>query len=149
MKYIILIIALSLTGCASLDYAGSSAYQIRQVIDANGKTGFDITVKNGKEIALVKAHLEKKGEDFSVDLEEQGVAAFAGQQISADAMKIGMEQAAKAAVAAAIAYGSAGVVPIIGDALNGSGLGAAVVGAGGALAVQKALAKPDPAPVAP
>ncbi len=55
---------------------GVQQLQIRQVIDANGKTGFDITVKNGKEVALVKAHLEKKGEDFTIDLEEAGRSGF-------------------------------------------------------------------------
>lgn len=146
MKYLILIAVALLTGCASLDMAGSSAYTLKQSSDEYGRPEFALVVKSGKEVAQVKARLEKDGDKIIVDLEETGVAAFRGQEISADAMKIGMEQAAKAAVAAALAYGSAGAIPVIGDALNSGGLGAAVVGAGGALAVQKALAKPDPAP---
>lgn len=147
MKYLILIAVALLTGCASLDMAGSSAYTLRQSVGDHGQPEFELLVKSGKEVAQVKARLEKDGDKIIVDLEETGVAAFAGQQISAGALKISMEEIAKAAVAAAIAYGSAGVVPVIGDALNGGGLGAAVVGAGGALAVQKALApKPDAAP---
>jgi major membrane immunogen (membrane-anchored lipoprotein) len=151
MKYLILIAVVLMTGCTSLQYAGSSAYSIRQVIDENGKTGFDITVKNGKEIALVKAHLEKKGEDFTVDLEEQGVAAFAGQQISADALKITAEQAAKAAVSAALAAVMPASLSTVGDIISGGGVGAGLLGAGvgaaGVIGAQKALApKPAEAP---
>lgn len=143
MKYMLIVIALALTGCQSLGMAGSSAYQIRQITDANGKTGFDINVKNGKEVASVKAHLEKRGDDITVDLEETGVAAFAGQQISADALKITIEQAAKVAAAAAVAAAMPAALPLVGSALAGGGLPSALVGAGGALAVERALAKPS------
>jgi hypothetical protein len=146
MKYLLIVIALGLSGCASLQNAGNANYQLRQITDANGKTGFDITVKNGKEIASVKVHLQKDGEKITVDLEEMGVAAFAGQQISADALKITIKQAAEVAVAAAMAMAAPGVLPLAGAALAGGGLPAAVVGAGGALAVEHALAKPS-APV--
>jgi hypothetical protein len=147
MKYIIIVIALALTGCQSLGMAGSSSYQIRQITDENGKTGFDINVKNGKEVANVKAHLEKKGEDIIVDLEETGVAAFAGQKISADALKLTIEQAAKVAAAAAVAAAMPAALPLVGSALAGGGLPAALIGGGGALAVEHAI-KPS-APVAP
>jgi hypothetical protein len=146
MKYIILIIALGLGGCASLQNAGNSSYELRQVTDANGNAGFDISVKNGKEIASVEVHLEKDGEKVIIDLKETGVAAFAGQQISADALKITIKQAAEVAVAAAMAMAAPGVLPLAGAALAGGGLPAAVVGAGGALAMEHALAKPS-APV--
>ena len=147
MKYIVLVAIIALTGCQSLQYAGSSSYQIRQITDANGKAGFDISVKNGKEVASVKAHLVKDGERIEIDLEETGVAAFAGQQIAAGAIKIAAEQAAKAAVAAALGMATGGALPAVASALEGGGLPAAVVGAGGALVVRKALSKPDPAPV--
>jgi hypothetical protein len=147
MKYFILIIALALTGCQSLQYAGSSAYSIRQITDSNGKTGFDINVRNGKEVASVTAHLEKDGEKIVIDLQETGVAAFAGQKISADALKLTIEQAAKVAAAAAVAAAMPAALPLVGGALAGGGLPAALVGGGGALAVEHALNKP--APVAP
>ncbi len=52
-------------------------------------------------------------------------------------MKIGMEQAAKAAVAAAIAYGTAGAVPVIGDIMQGGGLGAGLIGAGAGVSAHR------------
>jgi len=147
MKYILIVIALALTGCASLQNAGNANYQLRQITDSNGKTGFDIIVKNGKEIASVKVHLEKDGEQITVDLEETGVAAFAGQQIASDAMKIASEQAAKAAVAAALGVASGGALPVIGEIMQGGGLGAGLIGAGagaaGVLGAKKIFA-PDP-----
>jgi hypothetical protein len=136
------------SGCASLYWAGNSSYQLRQVTDANGKAGFDISVKNGKEIASVEVHLEKDGEKVVIDLKETGVAAFAGQQISADALKITIKQAAEVAVAAAMAMAAPGVLPLAGAALAGGGLPAAAVGAGGALVVEHALSKPA-TPAAP
>jgi len=146
MKYIILIIALALTGCASLQNAGNANYQLRQITDSNGKTGFDISVRNGKEIASVKVHLEKDGEKITVDLEETGVAAFAGQKISADALKLTIEQAAKVAAAAAVAAAMPAALPLVGSALAGGGLPAALIGGGGALAVEHALEPAVPAP---
>jgi len=147
MKYIIIVIALALTGCQSLTMAGSSAYSIRQITDANGKTGFDINVRNGKEVATVTAHLEKDGEKIIIDLSETGVTAFAGQKISADALKLTIEQAAKVAAAAAVAAAMPAALPLVGSALAGGGLPAALIGGGGALAVEHALSEPAvPAP---
>lgn len=37
-------------------------------------------VKNGKEYAALKAHVQKSGDDYSVDLDEQAVSAFPGQE---------------------------------------------------------------------
>lgn len=148
MRYLLVLAVIALTGCQSLTMAGSSAYTLRQTTDKNGHHGFELLVKSGKEIAQVKAHLEKEGDKIIVDLEETGVAAFAGQKISADALKIASEQAAKAAVTAALASAGAGVIPLVGQALSGGGLPAAAVGAGGALVVERAIAKPA-TPVAP
>jgi hypothetical protein len=149
MRYLLIFSVITFfSGCSSLQYGGYSAYSIRQITDENGKTGFDINVKNGKEVANVKAHLEKKGDDITVDLEETGVAAFAGQKISADALKLTIEQAAKVAAAAAVAAAMPAALPLVGSALAGGGLPAALIGGGGALAVEHALAKPA-APVAP
>lgn len=151
MKYILLVTIIALTGCQSLQYAGSSHYRIRQVVDFNGKTGFDIDVKNGKEIASVKAHLVKDGEKIEIDLEETGVAAFAGQQIAADALKLTIEQAAKVAAAAAVAAAMPAALPLVGGALAGGGLPAVLIGGGGALAVEHAIKPSTPAasPVVP
>lgn len=149
MRCILMVVVLALTGCSSLQYAGNSSYQLRQVMDANGRTGFDISVKNGKEIASVEVHLEKDGEKVIIDLRETGVAAFAGQKISADALKLTIEQAAKVAAAAAVAAAMPAALPLVGSALAGGGLPAALVGGGGALAVEHALAKPSAPVVVP
>jgi hypothetical protein len=149
MKYVLLIAIGLLAGCQSLTMAGSSAYTLRQTTDKNGHPGFELLVKSGKEIAQVKARLEKDGDKIVVDLEETGVAAFAGQKIAADALKGTVEQAVKAAVATALGIASGGVMPVIGAALSGGGLPAAAVGAGGALAVEHAISKPAPAVPAP
>lgn len=154
MKYLILVsIALSLTGCASLQNAGNADYSLRQITDENGKAGFDIRVRNGKEIASVKVHLEKKGEDFTIDLEEQGVAAFDGQKTAMQASKIALEQTEKAAAAVALSVAAPAALPVIGSMLTSGGVGAGLLGAGvgaaGTVAAQKALSKPDPAPAVP
>lgn len=150
MKYIILIAAvIFLTGCQSLTMAGSSAYTLTQTTDKNGNPNFELSVKSGKEIAQVEAHLTKDGDKITVDLKETGVAAFQGQAISSGAVKTAAELAAKAAVAAVMAGAAPGIISLAGSALSDGGLPAAAVGAGGALAVQRVLAKPDPETAAP
>src|SRR5574340_542836 len=108
MKYIALIAIVLLTGCTSLQYAGASKYQMRQFTDENGKPGFEMLIWNGKQVRNVVATLKKSGDDIEVSLNEMDVEAFAGQQISADALKITAEQTAKAAVAAALGVASGG-----------------------------------------
>jgi hypothetical protein len=142
MKYVLLIAIGLLAGCQSLTMAGSSAYTLRQTTDDAGRPGFELLVKSGKEIAQVKARLEKDGDKIIVDLEETGVAAFEGQRISADALKIASEQAAKAAVTAALAGAGAGIIPLVGNAISSGGLPAAAAGAGGALLLDRTLSKP-------
>lgn len=149
MRYLILMAAVALTGCSSLQYAGNADYSLRQITDENGKAGFDIRVRNGKEIAAVKVHLEKDGEKITVDLEETGVAAFRGQEISMQASKIALEQTEKAAAAAALAVAMPAAIPAVGDIISGGGLGAALIGGAGALAVERAVAPKPAAPVAP
>lgn len=150
MKYLLLITVGALAGCQSLTMAGSSAYSIRQVTDQNGNPHFELSVKSGKEVAQVEARLTKDGDKITVDLKETGVAAFAGQQISADALRLTVEQTAKVAAAAAIAAAIPAAMPAVEAALSGGGLPAAIVGAGGSVAVERALAKPaaatEPAP---
>jgi hypothetical protein len=148
MKYFLVIAVALLTGCQSLTMAGSSAYTLRQTTDEAGRPGFELLVKSGKEIAQVKARLEKDGDKIVVDLEETGVAAFAGQKISADALKLTVEQTAKIAAAAAVAAAVPAAMPVVEAALTGGGLPAAVVGAGGALVLDRALSTPT-APAGP
>lgn len=87
-------LAVLLAGCSSLDRAGSAEYSIKPfVIDKeSGKLACcEITVKNGKEIAGIKAEIRKTGDDFVLILEEQGVKAFEGQAISASAARAGAD----------------------------------------------------------
>lgn len=49
--------------------------------------------------SALKAHVKKTGGDYEVTLEETGVAAFKGQQVSADALKGIVDAAVNAALA--------------------------------------------------
>jgi hypothetical protein len=140
MKFIIGILALSLTGCASLQYAGSADYELRPFQGADGKNVCcSVVIHNGKEIASLTAHVTKLGENYSVDLNEVGVAAFAGQKISAEALQAAVDGAVKAAIATALAP----LLPAAGAALAAPGIGAAALGAGAVIGAQKlAPAKP-------
>jgi len=106
MKLLALILAalFSLTGCSSLQYAGNASYSVKPFRDDAGATVCcAVEVHNGKEIANLEATITKSGEDYTVHLKEQGVAAFEGQRIASDAIKSAVAEATKAAVAAIIA----------------------------------------------
>ena len=141
MKRLLLIGAvLSLASCASLQYAGSADYSVKPFKDADGKVMCcAVDIHNGKEIANLEAHITKTGDDYTVDLKEQGVAAFAGQQISANAVGV----ATKAAVDTAIIAGGVLIAPVaaplIGGIATSGGLGAAAVGVAGGIGATKVL----------
>jgi hypothetical protein len=126
--------------------AGSSAYTLRQTTDAADRSSFELLVKSGKEIAQVRARLEKDGEKIIVDLEEIEVAAFAGQKTSADALKLTVEQTAKIAAAAAVTDAVLAAMPVVEAALTGGGLSAAVVGTDGALVFEQQTVSKSTAP---
>jgi hypothetical protein len=153
MKYLALIAIVLLTGCTSLRMAGSSSYSLEQFTDKNGRPGFRLEVLSGKEASEVEARFVKDGEKFDAYIKETGVLAFRGQEISMQATKIAVEQAEKAAAAAALAVAMPAAIPAIGGIVSGGGIGAGLLGAGvgaaGVIGAQKALAKSDPAPVAP
>lgn len=150
MKTVICCIAaLAMSGCASLEYAGTASYTVSPVV-IDGKTYCcAVDVKNGKEIARLDATISKQGENYQVQLHEDGVAAFAGQQIASGAAKQAAADAGKAAAVAAIAPFAPALVPAAGAALASPGLGAAAVGAGATLGVQKLLSNPAPAGAQP
>jgi hypothetical protein len=75
-----------LTGCASLQYAGSADYSIEPVKIGDETVCCKVRVRNGKQIDSVRVHAEKRGDDYTFDLEETGVKAFAGQGIAAGAV---------------------------------------------------------------
>ena len=129
-----------LTGCASLQNAGTAEYSVKPfVIDAKAGTVAccEVMVRNGKEIASVKAHVQKQGDSYTVDLEEQGVQAFQGQTIAAGVTQAAIDAAAKAAVAAALAPVLPALLPAAGAALQSGGLSAAAVGAGAVIVKDK------------
>lgn len=150
MKYLILLALVLLTGCQSLQYAGSSKYQMRQFTDDNGKPAFDLYIWNGKEVKNVTATLKKTGDDIEVTLVEADVSAFSGQQIAANAAKITAESAVKAAVAAGLGMATGGALPVVAGIMQGGGLGAGILGAGvGAAGALKAhdLLTPKTSPI--
>ena len=138
MKCLLILAALlALAGCASLNNAGTADYQVRPFLDAAGAPHCcEVSVRNGKEIASVKARIEKRGDDYTVEIEQQGVQAFAGQAIVAGATKDALEAAARAAVANALAP----LLPAASAALASGGLPAAALGAG-AVVVGQEVAK--------
>lgn len=107
-----------LAGCASLQYAGNASYSVKPFKDDKGATiCCSVDIVNGKEIANLEAHISKVGDNYTVDLKEQGVTAFAGQKISADAVSEMVKQALLAAGVIAVAPVA---IPAIGGVLGGA-----------------------------
>jgi hypothetical protein len=82
------------------------------------KKNGEVTVNNGKQYASLDARIEKRGEDYTVELKERGVEAFRGQQIAAGAATATAATAAKAAAGVLVAPAAA--------ALGGAAIGAIV-----------------------
>lgn len=97
---LVLVLPLLLSGCASLWWAGSSEYEVTPLLDASGHVIGCCTLKvhSGKQYQDIAATFEKKGDDYTITLNETQVQAFKGQQIAASAAT----EAASAAVAAGI-----------------------------------------------
>lgn len=130
--------ALMLNACSSLQYAGNASYSVKPFTNEKGVViCCAVDVHNGKEIANLEAHVTKRGEDFTVDLKEQGVEAFKGQQISATALAATVDAAAKAAVAAALAPVLPTLATGAGGILSNGGLGAAALGGAAVIGGQK------------
>lgn len=148
MKHVLILglVAATLSGCASLQYAGNASYSVSPYESKTGALSCcKVEVHNGKEIANVEAHISKTAAgDYVVDIKEQGVLAFQGQQIAAGATKDMIDASAKIAVAAALAPLLPALVPVVGGALLSPGISAAAVGAAGVLGVQKFNAIPAP-----
>jgi hypothetical protein len=145
MKYLIatILLALSLSGCESLQYAGNSSYSIKPIVlDAKAKSTIccSVDIHDGKETAQMTAHMVKHGDDYDISLSKTGETAFAGQAIAAGATQAAIDAAAKAAVAVALAGVLPAVLPVAGVALASPGIGAAAVGAGAVLGAQKLMA---------
>lgn len=103
MKTLIIALALALTGCASLQNAGMAEYSVKPMVIDKQTVCCEVTVKNGKEYANLKAKVIKKGDDYSVELEEQAVSAFAGQARTAEVVGKTVEAAASLGTSALVA----------------------------------------------
>jgi hypothetical protein len=137
--------AVVLSGCASLNNAGTAEYSVKPFTDSAGAiTCCEVSVKNGKEIASLEAHISKQGDNYTVDLKEQGVMAFQGQQIAAGATQSAIDAAARIAVAAALAPIMPSLLPAAGAALASPGIGAAALGAAAGITVDKTLGSGTP-----
>ena len=119
------------TGCASLQNAGSTSFTADPYISPKGEILCCIVkYDSGKEIAMVHAEVHKVGSDYSLVLDETGIKAFEGQQISADAAKLVAKTAAESAVAIMLA-------PVAGAALAAPGVLPALAGGAAVIATQK------------
>lgn len=130
---------LALAGCTSLQYAGTASYTVSPIV-VDGKTYCcAVDVKNGKEIARLDATISKQGDNYQVQLHEDGVAAFKGQEIASSATAGAIGTAGKVAAAAVLAPAIPAALPAVGAALASPGLGAAAVGAGAMVGAQKLM----------
>lgn len=140
-RVLIPLILLALGGCASLQHAGSASYTIKPMLIGDRTVCCEVAIHNGKQYARLDATLTKTGDDYTVTLSERGVEAFRGQQIAADAASL----AGKAAVKAAVIGGAVLIAPIaapaVGAALMSGTAGAAAVGVGAGVLLDKADAQ--------
>ena len=84
-----------LTGCASLNNAGTAKYSVEPIITDSGPICCRVLVENGKEYASLKAHVERKPDgSYVVDLDEKTVKAFEGQAKVAEATNGSVKAAA-------------------------------------------------------
>lgn len=67
------LLACSLSGCASIWYAGESDYRVTLT------DGVEITIHSGKEAQSVNAMFAQTPNGYVITLQETGVAAFKGQ----------------------------------------------------------------------
>lgn len=102
---IILALSLFLTACGALQTAGIAEYSFRPMVLEKQTVCCEVVIKNGKEYASLKATVRKTGNDYSVELEEQSVRAFAGQKQTADVVTGAVKSAAT--VGAALVGGTA------------------------------------------
>ena len=63
--------------------AGTAEDSVKPVVIGEKTVCCKMSVRNAKGFAYLEAHIEKRGDDYAVDLKEQGVKAFEGQAIAA------------------------------------------------------------------
>ena len=63
MKTLIIACVLGLlAGCASLNNAGTAKYSVEPIVTDNGPICCRVVVENGKEYAVLKAHVERRAD---------------------------------------------------------------------------------------
>ena len=125
-RILILVCILALAGCASLNFAGNASYSVKPFVVAPGQAVCcEVLIQDGKERASLDLHVVKDGDKYDITLSEKQVAAFAGQQIAANAGIANAQTAAKVATAVILA-------PLAPAAIASGGVGAAAAGAGAA-----------------
>lgn len=145
MKYATLLaalLALFLQGCTSLNSAGTASYTVKPFMVGDRAVCCEITIHNGKEIALLDATVIKKGDDYTVRLYEEGVVAFEGQRVAAGAAKTAASAAVKAAAIAGAVVAAPVIGAVAGTAAASGTAGAVAVGTAGAGVLSKATAEP-------
>lgn len=133
----IFVLLTALAGCASVQNAGVASYSVKPIVIDGKQVCCEVAVLNGKEVQEVSADIMKRGDDYEVHVHEVGVAAFKGQQISADATRAVASEAGKTAALAVIAPMLPALAPVAGAALASPGIGAAAVGAGAVMGAQR------------
>lgn len=133
------LILLALTGCASLNEAGTARYSVKPFMAGDKAVCCEVTIANGKEIRLLDATVEKRGDDYTVKLQEEGVTAFDGQRIAAGAAQTAAADAVKAAAIGGGVLIAPVVAPAVGAALMSGTAGAAAAGIGAGVLLNKAV----------
>lgn len=131
MSKVLIVFAALLSGCSSLQHAGNASYSVEPIITERGSVVCcRVAIKDGKERSSLSLHVVKQGDNYTVDLVEQGVEAFEGQQIAAGASTAAVKTVGKVAAGVALAPALPALLPAAGAALATPGIGAAAVGAG-------------------
>lgn len=131
-----------LTGCSSINNAGTATYTVKPFVTERGEVHCcEVSVTNGKEIASLDAHIEKRGSDYTVDLKERGVMAFKGQQIAAGVATDAAHLAGTATAIVGGALAAPAVASLAGAALTAGTMPAALAGAAAAGATVKAVSQ--------
>lgn len=77
---------LLLSGCTSLQYAGATSTTLKPIKIDGEVVCCEFTYTGGKEIQSARVRVEKRGSDYTFELDAKGIEAFKGQAISADAI---------------------------------------------------------------
>ncbi|MDE2097804.1 MAG: hypothetical protein KGL39_11195 [Patescibacteria group bacterium] len=148
MRHIIIALSLlALSACASLSDTGITQFTAKPFVDPVSKSTLccEVSYIGGKEIASAHALMIKKGNDYSISIDEQGVKAFQGAAIAANATQTTFADAAKVGTAIALAPMAPAALAGAGALAATGGVGAAIVGGAAVLGAQKLMASPTPA----